>query len=61
MEGLRQLGRGDGDAGVKGAGLIAGAAMRRENHVEGSGRKVIPRPERGRLSSPISHAEIGET
>jgi hypothetical protein len=55
------LGRGDGDAGVKGAGLIAGAAMRRENHVEGSGRKVIPRPERGRLSSPISHAEIGET
>ncbi len=47
-------------SGVKGAGLIAGAAMTRANQVLGSGRKLMGLAREGLASSPTSQAEMGD-
>jgi len=47
-------------SGVNAAGLTPGWAMTLANQRVGSGRNWNPRPTRGRLSRPISHAEINE-
>jgi hypothetical protein len=53
----------DRDFGVNEASLMPGPAINRANQVFGSGmnRTARLRPAEGLLSSPTSHAEIGET